>query len=161
MITRRDDELYYLDPPITEAEILSLQHKPEEHIGASKHFPDLLKLLLAINAFGKSIPQKKVPFLMYEHGQYYKPTPSQETQGKKGLFYPDRRFQQICFASSKGSFTQREGQYFHDIFRLNFGSGSADLISVESLILDPIKDNLRKVILQPNNSDYEHIDLPE
>lgn len=147
---------WHCDPIITEQEILAHAHDPTQHIGNAPHFTDLLKFLLSVHAFGQGVSQSKVPFLLYEDGEYIPPTKKQAENRKKGTFFCNRRFQQISPQSGKGSFTCREGQYFHDIFRQHFGDLWAEAVTARELILQPIGqtlDTLAKIQI-----DWENLD---
>ena len=57
---------FELKPKITEEEIQAATHKNELHTGRSKHFQELLKMLVATKAFGFNVTAASVPNLIYE-----------------------------------------------------------------------------------------------
>lgn len=130
-----------LEPKITQAEIEALTHDQSQHVGKSAHFQELLDLLVSVGAFGSNVRASKVADLMYIDSAPLEPTANQAKAGKSKTHWGDRRFEKIRYG--RASLTRREAGYFHDAFRRAFGDSWADGISIEALVLQPLRANLR------------------
>lgn len=134
---------FELDPKITEDEILAASHSADDHIGNAEHFNSLLNFLVNLGAFGHNITAPRVADLIYAPSSLLEPTDSQEKAGKPPTHWGNRRFEKLRYG--KASFTTREASYFHQVFRRTFGEEWANLITVEELILTPLKETLNRL----------------